>query len=60
MHDGHFKVHIYTNDFGESTGGALVQYENQLSVNNAITRFDGEYLIIRFLIMKIFIQILIR
>ena len=42
------------------TSGALIQYENEYSVNDAIKKYNGEYLIIEFLTMKIFIQNLIR
>ncbi len=42
------------------TGGALVQYQNEHSAIDAIKKYNGEYLIIGFLTMKIFIQILIR
>ena len=60
MHDGHPKVHIHPNKYGMGTSGALIQYENEHSVNDAIKKYNGEYLIIEFLTMKIFIQNLIR
>jgi hypothetical protein len=60
MHGGDPKIHIYTNEYGVGTGAALIQYENEHSVTDAIKMYNGEYLIIGCLTMKIFIQILIR